>query len=341
MWQTPIPRHGIPREAVPNLILDPAFRHGLQRLDRHLQALLAFLVAHNIPYHRSMRAQSQQSADMHGRGKLRRAPKPAKLAVEPLSVMLKRVVQDRQFQLVLPVARAPAQRALLRKLPQLAQDALPVLAHLGLLLLPHLDDLEQDVLEGGAHLGAGAVGAGPVGAAEDGLEVGGDEDVEGPAAAAAGGLLEVHVLAVDVRALLAIELDGDEVLVEQLRDARVRERLGRHHVAPVARRVPDAHEQQPVRALRQRDRLGAPELPGRRVAHVRAHVGALAVAAAVDERDGAVEGRRAGHGGGRGRARCGGRRGEAESTSACAQGERGGIRGGGERGRKSRSSGAS
>jgi hypothetical protein len=44
----------------------------------------------------------------------------------------------------------------------------------------------------------------------------------------------LHVDRVEVGALLAVELDADEVLVHELRDPLVLERLALHHVAPVA-----------------------------------------------------------------------------------------------------------
>ena len=56
----------------------------------------------------------------------------------------------------------------------------------------------------------------------------------------------VHVDRVDVRALLAVDLDADEALVHQRRDLRVLEGLALHHVAPVAGRVADRDEQRAV-----------------------------------------------------------------------------------------------
>ena len=45
---------------------------------------------------------------------------------------------------------------------------------------------------------------------------------------------------------LAIDLGGDEVLVEQRRGGGVGEALALHHVAPVAREIADGDEDQPV-----------------------------------------------------------------------------------------------
>ena len=44
---------------------------------------------------------------------------------------------------------------------------------------------------------------------------------QGPAAAAGQGLAKAHVYCVNVRAFLAVDLDADKILIEQLRDLRV------------------------------------------------------------------------------------------------------------------------
>jgi hypothetical protein len=71
---------------------------------------------------------------------------------------------------------------------------------------------------------------------------------------AAHGLHRVHVDRVHVRALFPVDLDVHEALVHQLRGLGILERLVCHHVAPVARRVPDGEEHGLV--------LGAGELEG-------------------------------------------------------------------------------
>ncbi|OPX75016.1 MAG: hypothetical protein A4E39_00357 [Methanoregulaceae archaeon PtaB.Bin152] len=49
----------------------------------------------------------------------------------------------------------------------------------------------------------------------------------------------VHVVLVEVRPLLAVELDTDEVIVQESSNHGIRERFLPHHVAPVTRGVPD------------------------------------------------------------------------------------------------------
>jgi hypothetical protein len=86
-------------------------------------------------------------------------------------------------------------------------------------------------------------------------------------------MARLHVDRVDVRALLAVDLDAHEVLVHVLGHVRVLERLAFHHVAPVTRRVADRHEDRPVLLARPRKRRFAPRLPRDRVVLVLEEVG--------------------------------------------------------------------
>jgi hypothetical protein len=79
------------------------------------------------------------------------------------------------------------------------------------------------------------------------------------------GLHGLHVERVDVRALLAVDLDRDELLVHHRRDRGVLEGLALHHVAPVAGRVADRDEDRLVLAACLFERLLVPGLPGHRV----------------------------------------------------------------------------
>ena len=79
----------------------------------------------------------------------------------------------------------------------------------------------------------------PVGAAEERLACGGEEAGHRPAAVAGHRLHGLHVNRVDIRPLLAVDLDVDEVLVHVRRGRLVLEGLVRHHVAPVASGVAD------------------------------------------------------------------------------------------------------
>ncbi len=113
-----------------------------------------------------------------------------------------------------------------------------------------------------------------VGAAVEGPAVGRAEHRERPAALTARAHHEVHVDAVEVGTLLAIDLHRHEALVQQRRRLLVLERLALHHVAPVTGAVADRDEQRLVFVARLRERRVAPRMPVHRVVHVLAEVGA-------------------------------------------------------------------
>src|SRR5207245_11073794 len=101
------------------------------------------------------------------------------------------------------------------------------------------------------------------------------------AARSSGRLDEGHVDAIDVGSLLAIELNGDEVLVEQRGHRVVLERLALHDVAPVARGIPDRQKDRLVFGARFRERLVAPRKPIDWIARVLQEVGAALVREAI------------------------------------------------------------
>ena len=101
-----------------------------------------------------------------------------------------------------------------------------------------------------------------IGARVNGLQVRSQEDAHRPAPVPAreehgGG----HVDLVKVRALLAVDLDRNEVAVEDLRHRLVLEGLVFHYVAPVAGGVADAQEDQLVLATGELQGLLAPGKP--------------------------------------------------------------------------------
>ncbi len=118
---------------------------------------------------------------------------------------------------------------------QRASDGLLKLVRLGLDILtpqlPRVGKLLQKLTE--ADHAAAALGR-EVGAGIPRAAVGGEPEGVRPAAAPGDELGRGHVDVVDLRPLLAVHLDRHEVVVEDLRDARVLERLALHHVAPVA-----------------------------------------------------------------------------------------------------------
>ena len=98
-------------------------------------------------------------------------------------------------------------------------------------------------------------------AAVERLAVGREERGQRPAAVPGQRHDRVHVDRVEIRALLAVDFDVDEVLVLEPRRLLVLERLVLHHVAPVARCVADGEEDRPVLLPRAGERLLAPRVP--------------------------------------------------------------------------------
>ena len=116
-----------------------------------------------------------------------------------------------------------------------------------------------------------------IGAAEKRLRLGREEHRQRPSAAPGDHLHRFHIDVVEVGALLAIDLDGDEILVHQARDAFVLERLALHHVAPMARRISDRQQDGFVFRFGARERLLAPRIPIDGIVGVLAQIGALLV----------------------------------------------------------------
>ena len=71
-------------------------------------------------------------------------------------------------------------------------------------------------------------------AAVERLAVRREEDRHRPAAVSGHGLNGVHIDRVQIRTLLAVNLDVHERVIHQCRDIRVLERFVLHHMAPVA-----------------------------------------------------------------------------------------------------------
>src|SRR5256885_5511715 len=100
-----------------------------------------------------------------------------------------------------------------------------------------------------------------IGAPVEHLAVRRQEGGEGPAALAcdrADGLL---VPRVDVRSLVSVHLDCDEVTVDDGGEVRILVRFAVDHVAPVAPGGPDVQEDRPVEFLRLAECLLAPRVP--------------------------------------------------------------------------------
>jgi len=86
-------------------------------------------------------------------------------------------------------------------------------------------------------------------------------DAEGPPSLPRHCLTDFHIDVVDIRPLLAVDLDVHERVVHHSRDLGVLERLMGHNVAPVARRVPDRQKQGLVFVPCLVERFGPPRIP--------------------------------------------------------------------------------
>ena len=94
-------------------------------------------------------------------------------------------------------------------------------------------------------------------------------------------LERLHVDRVDVRALLAVDLDGHDPLVHLGGDVGVLEGLVLHHVAPVARGVADAHEHRLILGPGLGEGFLAPGVPVHGVLRVLKQVGGRFVDEAI------------------------------------------------------------
>ena len=123
-----------------------------------------------------------------------------------------------------------------------------------------------------------------VGAAEERLARGRQEHRHRPAAAAGQGDDGVHVDRVEVRPLLTVDLDRDEVLVQDACGQLVLEGLSLHHVAPVAGGVADREHDRAILVACAGERLVAPRVPVDRVVLVLQEVRRRLVGEAVHAR---------------------------------------------------------
>ncbi len=259
-------------EPAADLVVDAARRHPLQRVDGHLQGALvagAPVVA-------------EQQPDRQAGRELGRAADAAVLRV------LDAIVEgDRRADRLRP-GDAGARRRAGHGAPDGLGDRLGRPGH-ALRVAPV--DLGQVAEQRGEPLRGAAIAVvrREVGPPEERPPVGVEPDAHGPAAVPGERLDGAHVDRVDVGPLLAVHLDGDEVLVQEPRDLQVLEGLLLHHVAPVAGGVAHREEDRAAGAPGLVEGLVAPGAPVHRVVRVLAEVGARLQEEAVREvRDGAV-----------------------------------------------------
>ena len=207
--------------------------------------------------HRLLVAAEQELEHRRGR-ELRPAAPAAPLGIETAA----QVVLRQREQVVAEWLRRRLQpRTGANVLGELCGGALD----LAPLLVPGLGDREEHLLERRQPMSRLRR---EVRAAEERLAGRGQEDRHRPAALARQRDDGIHVHRVEIGPLFAVDLDADEALVHHPCGEGVLERLVLHHVAPVARRVPDREQDRPVLLACARERLLAPRKPVDRIAGV-------------------------------------------------------------------------
>ena len=190
---------------------------------------------------------AEQELEHHRRGKLGRGAEPAVRGVELRAERLHRLVEHLRVDRILPRGHDGA--------AQVLADAGRDPPHLLGLGGPHLAERLEHLAEGGLPVPRLVR---EVGAREERHALVVQHAGHRPAAVAGHRGRGLHVDRVDVGPLLAVDLDADEVLVEVGRGVRVLERLVRHHVAPVARGVPDGEQHRRIAAPAPRRKRRAP-----------------------------------------------------------------------------------
>ena len=112
---------------------------------------------------------------------------------------------------------------------------------------------------------------------EERMQVRRQEERHGPATAARHGQEGAHIDAVDIRTLLPVHLDIDEMPIHQRCRFLILEHLSLHDVAPVAGGVTDREKDEPVFKPCPRECLLAPGMPLDRVERMLKKVRALFV----------------------------------------------------------------
>ncbi len=249
----PAPVDRVAREAARELVVEASAGHRGHRRRGEVHGLRG----------PGARAVPEQELQHHRRRELRRAAETAVAGVE-----LPRQRADRAGEHVrverLVARRHPLAAQVLRDVPGDPAYLVPPLRPRG---DQRLEDLPERRL-------ALTWLVGVVGAGEERLALGGEHHGHRPAPVAGHRGGGRHVDRVDVGALLAVDLDVDEVLVHVRRGRLVLERLVGHHVAPVARGVAHAQQDRAVGFRRLRERLGGPLPPVHRVVGMLQEVGA-------------------------------------------------------------------
>ena len=220
----------------------------------------------------------EQQLEVRGVRKLRRVAEAAVVAVVAAAETFARLLERRAREVREVVGAAG------RQLVERLHEPAAALADLRALRAVVVLDRGEHFAKRGHPVAALAR---EIGAREDRqVAVGRQEHGQRPAARSARvELVRGLVDLVDVGPLLAIDLHVHEQIVHELRGGFVLERLVRHHVAPVTRRIADREQDRLVGRARGLERGLAPGLPVHGVVRVLEKVGArLFVQAVAHER---------------------------------------------------------
>ena len=208
---------GIPGEATADMVKDAAFCHVLQRDLRHFHSV-GFLQGIGVPH---------KKQQIVGRREFWCCPKAAPLVVKPLGKLSVCPFHQPAVRL-----RAIACLSLIDRRGNLIsrpQQLLPV-------VLPEVSYPIKQIHQAKSSI---AAKLGKIGSGKEWLLLRGHEDRQGPAAGAGHGLTHGHIHRVDIRALLPVHLDADELPVEQVSHLPVLKGFMGHHMTPVAGGIPD------------------------------------------------------------------------------------------------------
>ena len=248
-------------EASAQVIVNPTGRHPVQGQSRGLQTAQISVAP----------VDAQEQLHPHRVRELRRAAESSVRTVERAEQRVGRGRHEARGKEPVPFRNRAVRRQSFSHLLRARLDFVP----------PGSVDLgqpEQQRAEAGP---AVAVLGGKVGAAEERLERRRQKDAHRPAALTAHQLHRRHVDLIEVGALLAVDFDADEVLVQVARDPWILEGLSLHHMAPVAGRIADREEDRLVLPPRPSERLVSPRVPVDRVFRMLAEVGARLVRQAI------------------------------------------------------------
>ncbi len=248
--------HAVAVEAAAQLIVQAARQHAPQRVQRH----------------QPPRGLRQQEIQRRRGRELWRAAKAAQRLVEHPPQVLQRALQQPGVHLTLRHARTAGLTDMLGQRLGVPQQLGPLLTPRPLHARHHPHEARQPV---------------PVTRREvrPGVErraVRRQEHRHRPAALPGQGLRGRHVHRVHVRAFLAVHLHVHEVRVHVRGGRLVLETLVRHHVTPVARRVPHRQQHRHVPLARLSERLLAPRPPCHRVVRVLTEVRAALLTQTID-----------------------------------------------------------